>query len=343
MSLLPLYLFDKAFAATPTATIVIADELLTSGETSLVTITFSEAVTGFDLADMTTGSGTLNGLTTSDNITYTAILTPPVSNFSGPFHISLDHSGIIAGGNVGSGTTVSSNYYYVDTVMPIVTSVSVPANGTYGAGEDLNFTVNMDEIVFVTGTPSIPLIVGTTTVYATYVSGSGTNALQFRYTVQTGQSDSNGITIGALSLNGGSIRDEAGNNAVLTLNSVGSTAGVLVDAIAPTITGVSPASGPASGGTTVTLTGTNLTGTTGVTFGGRAATAYTVNSATQITATAPSGTAGAVDIVVTTPGGTATLTGGYTYFMAAPTITGVSPTSGPASGGTTVTLTGTNL
>ncbi|WP_111619789.1 IPT/TIG domain-containing protein [Paenibacillus pabuli] len=339
--MLPLYLFDKAFAATPTATIVVADELLTSP--SLVTITFSEAVTGFDLADLTTGSGILSGLTTSNYITYTATLTPPLSNRSGPFNISLNHSGVIAGGNVGSGTTVS-NPYYVDTVMPIVTSVSVPANGTYKAGEDLIFIVNMDEIVVVTGIPTIPLIVGTTTVYANYVSGSGTNALQFRYTVQTGQSDSNGITIGALSLNGGLIRDEAGNDAVLTLNSVGSTAGVLVDAIAPTITSVSPTSGPTTGGTTVTLNGTNLNGATAVKFGATAATSYTVNSATQITATAPAGSAGTVDVTVTTPGGTSTTSAAdqYTY-IAAPTITSVSPTWGPTSGGTTVTLTGTNL
>ncbi|WP_219993581.1 S-layer homology domain-containing protein [Paenibacillus pabuli] len=343
LSLLPLYLFDKAFAATPTATIVVADELLTSGETSMVTITFSEAVTGFDLADLATGSGILSGLTTSDNITYRATLTPPLSNRSGPFNISLNHSGIIAGGNVGSGTTVS-NPYYVDTVMPIVTSVSVPANGTYGAGEDLSFTVNMNEIVVVAGIPTIPLIVGTTTVYANYVSGSGTNALQFRYTVQTGQSDSNGITIGALSLNGGSIRDEAGNDAVLTLNSVGSTAGVLVDAISPMILSISPTSGPTTGGTTVTLTGTNLTDATAVKFGATEATSYTVNSATQITATAPAGSAGTVDVTVTTPGGTSTTSAAdqYTY-IAMPTITSMSPTSGPTTGGTTVTLTGTNL
>ena len=343
LSLLPLYLFDKAFAAAPTATIVVADELLTSGETSMVTITFSEAVTGFDLADLAIGSGILSGLTTSDNITYTATLTPPLSNRSGPFNISLNHSGVIAGGNVGSGTTVS-NHYYVDTVMPIVTSVSVPTNGTYGAGEDLSFTVNMNEIVVVTGIPTIPLIVGTTTVYANYVSGSGTNALQFRYTVQTGQSDSNGITIGALSLNGGSIRDEAGNDAVLTLNSVGSTAGVLVDAISPTITSVSPTSGPTIGGTAVTLTGTNLTDATAVKFGSTAAMSYIVNSATQITAIAPAGSAGTVDVTVTTPGGTSTTSAAdqYTYH-AAPTITSISPTSGPTTGGTAVTLTGTNL
>ncbi|OAX49890.1 Endo-1,4-beta-xylanase A [Paenibacillus sp. AD87] len=346
LSLLPLYLFEKAFAATPTAVIFVADDHLASGETSLVRITFSEAVTGFDLADLTIGSGTLGGLLTNyDNINYTATLTPPLSNFSGPFHISLDHSGVTAAGVAGNGTTISNNYF-VDTVGPSVTSVDVPANGTYGAGEDLNFTVNMDEVVFVTDTPTISIVVGTTTVYATYAGGSGSNALRFRYTVQTGLSDSNGITIGALSLNGGSIMDEAGNAAALMFNNVGSTANVLVNAIAPTITSMSPTSGPTSGGTIVTLTGTNLTDATAVKFGATAAASYTVNSATSITATAPAGSVGTVDVTVTTSGGTSATSAvdQYTYMaMAAPTIVGLSPISGPTSGGTTVTLTGTNL
>ncbi|WP_231952599.1 IPT/TIG domain-containing protein [Paenibacillus sp. AD87] len=344
--MLPLYLFEKAFAATPTAVIFVADDHLASGETSLVRITFSEAVTGFDLADLTIGSGTLGGLLTNyDNINYTATLTPPLSNFSGPFHISLDHSGVTAAGVAGNGTTISNNYF-VDTVGPSVTSVDVPANGTYGAGEDLNFTVNMDEVVFVTDTPTISIVVGTTTVYATYAGGSGSNALRFRYTVQTGLSDSNGITIGALSLNGGSIMDEAGNAAALMFNNVGSTANVLVNAIAPTITSMSPTSGPTSGGTIVTLTGTNLTDATAVKFGATAAASYTVNSATSITATAPAGSVGTVDVTVTTSGGTSATSAvdQYTYMaMAAPTIVGLSPISGPTSGGTTVTLTGTNL
>ena len=69
---------------------------------------------------------------------------------------------------------------------------------------------------------------------------------------------------------------------------------------APTVSGVTPASGPATGGTEVTITGTNFTGATGVAFGGTAA-GLTVVSATQITANEPAGTAGqAVNITVTT-------------------------------------------
>ena len=74
------------------------------------------------------------------------------------------------------------------------------------------------------------------------------------------------------------------------------------------VTGVSPASGPPSGGTTVTITGTGLAGATGVTFGAHPATNVVVVSATEVTATSPPGT-GTVDISVTTPGGTTVVSG----------------------------------
>ncbi|WP_158077137.1 hypothetical protein, partial [Cognaticolwellia aestuarii] len=74
---------------------------------------------------------------------------------------------------------------------------------------------------------------------ATYLSGTGSSALLFRYTVQAGDNDSDGIAIGSLSANGGTLRDAASNDATLTLNSVGATTSVLVDAAAPTISSVS--------------------------------------------------------------------------------------------------------
>lgn len=82
---------------------------------------------------------------------------------------------------------------------------------------------------------------------------------------------------------------------------------------APTVESVSPAAGVAAGGTSVTITGRDLTGATAVTFGGVAATSFTVDSMMQITAEAPAGTVGATDVAVTAPGGTATLPGGFTY------------------------------
>ena len=104
----------------------------------------------------------------------------------------------------------------------------MPNNGTYLPGNYLDFTVNFHENVLVTGTPYISLMIGTTVRHAMYVSGHGTSALVFRYTVQAGDSDSNGIAVGPLDLDGGTIKDASGNNAVLTLNSIGSTAYILV-------------------------------------------------------------------------------------------------------------------
>ncbi|WP_347450789.1 Ig-like domain-containing protein [Acetoanaerobium noterae] len=141
--------------------------------------------------------------------------------------------------SVGATTSV-----LVDAIAPTVTSVSVPSNATYIAGQNLDFTVNFSENVTVNtagGTPYIPITLNTGgPVNAAYQSGSGTSALVFRYTVQSGNYDADGITVGAsITANGGTLKDATGNNATLTLNSVGATTSVLVDAIAPTVTSVS--------------------------------------------------------------------------------------------------------
>jgi hypothetical protein len=110
----------------------------------------------------------------------------------------------------------------------------------------------------------------------------------------------------------------------------------------PTLTTISPTSGPVVGGTFVTITGTNfVNGSTTVTFGGTAATGVTVVNATTITATSPAHAAGAVNVVVTTPGGNDSVV--FTYQTPAPTITSISPNTGPTTGGTVVTITGANL
>ena len=111
----------------------------------------------------------------------------------------------------------------------------------------------------------------------------------------------------------------------------------------PTLSSVSPASGPAAGGTSLTLTGTQfVTGAT-VSVGGTSATNVNVASSTSITATAPAHAAGSVSVVVTNPDGqSATQGNAYTY-VSSPTLSSVSPTSGPIAGGTSLTLTGTQF
>lgn len=106
---------------------------------------------------------------------------------------------------------------------------------------------------------------------------------------------------------------------------------------APTVSSVAPAQGPAAGGTQVVITGTGLGTATAVAFGDTAAASFTVDSATQITAVSPARAAGAVDVSVTTSGGTATLAGAFTFEAAAvpattPAAVAVADASTPSTG-----------
>lgn len=109
---------------------------------------------------------------------------------------------------------------------------------------------------------------------------------------------------------------------------------------APFKQSLSPAAGSTAGGETVTITGTGLSTATNVAFGANNATPAVVSDG-RITVAAPAGSAGSVGVTVTTAGGT---NNGLTYtYIADPTLTSLTPDSGPTSGGTSVTLTGTNL
>jgi len=98
--------------ARPTATIVVATPALVTGGTSVVTITFSEAVTGFTTADMTADNGTLSGLSSSDGgVIWTATLTPAAGVSAATNHIELDLTGVVnSSANPGTGAAISNNY-----------------------------------------------------------------------------------------------------------------------------------------------------------------------------------------------------------------------------------------
>ena len=112
----------------------------------------------------------------------------------------------------------------------------------------------------------------------------------------------------------------------------------------PAVTAISPSSGSSSGGTSVTITGTGFTGATAVDFGSAPAQSFTLDSATQITATSPAEAAGTTDVNVTTPGGTSSSgTSDRFSFLLTPEIQGISPVGGALAGGTQVIITGSNL
>jgi streptogramin lyase len=114
-------------------------------------------------------------------------------------------------------------------------------------------------------------------------------------------------------------------------------------ALPPTVTKLTGNKGPAGGGTTVTITGSHLTGATAVRFASSNAASFTVNSPTSITAVSPAGTTGTVDVTVTTRGGTSAATSKDHFKYANPTVTSVSPNSGSKGAGTPVTVTGSGF
>lgn len=108
---------------------------------------------------------------------------------------------------------------------------------------------------------------------------------------------------------------------------------------APTVTSISPSSGPTTGATSVAITGTNFAGTTAVKFGATNASSFTVNSATSITAISPAGTPGTVDVTVTNFNGTSPTNAFDRYtFVAAPVANAVSTTVAHGSTSNPVTL-----
>ena len=120
-------------------------------------------------------------------------------------------------------------------VAPTITNVTGAADGWYRAGQNLDFTVSFSENVMVSGTPTIRLTIGLSSRSASYLSGSGSSSLIFRYTVQAGDNDGDGIASASpVALNGGTIQDAAGNGATLTFIPP-ITTGVLVDTIAPAL------------------------------------------------------------------------------------------------------------
>ncbi|MDT9675722.1 DUF4347 domain-containing protein [Pseudomonas sp. JV414] len=194
----------------PTATIVVADAALAVGQTSVVTITFSEAVTGFTTADLTVSNGTLSNLSTSDNITYTATLTPTASVTDSTNLITLDNTGVIDGaGNTGAGTTDSNNYA-IDSQRP--TATIVLSDTTLKPGETALVTITFSEAV--TGFDNSDLSIANGTLSAVSSSDGGITWTG-TFTPTIGITDASNI----ITLVNTGVTDVAGNTGAGTTNS----------------------------------------------------------------------------------------------------------------------------
>ena len=174
------------------------------------------------MANYISGSGT-----TVLNFRYTVVVgdSEAVGIAAGD-NISLNGGTIKdAAGNAADLTFTQEPFAITLNVAPSILTVEATEDGTdLDTGAFVHIIVTMDEAAVVTGTPRIPMFEddGTTPLagnsgFANYLSGSGTDTLTFRYTVVSGDAEAVGIAAGDdIALNGGTIKDAAGNNAVLT-------------------------------------------------------------------------------------------------------------------------------
>ena len=142
-----------------------------------------------------------------------------------------------------------------DTTPPAVSKLEISSDPgtdrTYAAEDDIQVTVTFSETVEVTGRPRLSLELGGGTRTATYGGGTGTAALVFGYEVVDGESDTDGVGVEADSLTGGTIRDEARNDAELDHDGLAADAGHKVDGVKPEL---AASGGAVVNGTTLTLT-----------------------------------------------------------------------------------------
>jgi len=225
---------------------------LNAGDVVSVTVTLDDVtvVTGNPVVALTIGSATANAIYVSGTgsasllFQYTVLTNDVDSN-----GISIAANALsLSSGSIddarGNAATLTHNAvtdnstYMVDTAAPSVSSVAFTSAigaeaNTLGTGDTLDITITMSEATTVTGTPQLALVVGSGAGAASYLSGSGTTSLVFRYTAVLGDADTDGVSIVAdqLTLNSGTMADAAGNTAALSHSAVAADSNYMVSAI----------------------------------------------------------------------------------------------------------------
>ncbi len=242
--------------STTTAATALYNFSYTSGTTPYIPLTLDNNVVV--RANCISGSGTITS-TQTKTFRYTVV--------SG----NVDADGIVIGNielngstiNYGSGATQAGQTVtfastpvvkIVNAVIPSISSVTTTSS-TYGIGQSVKFKVKYSEAVSVTGTPSLPIVIGSTTQQATYESGSGSTDLTFGYTVASGDEDVDGVTLGAeISLNSGTIKNTSNIDAATGIM-VGITGTAkIANVVMPYVTSVTyPANGTYGLGSTLDI------------------------------------------------------------------------------------------
>ncbi len=334
-----------------TFNVTILDDLLVEGnETFFVTLSnpIGTSITGSNPATVTIVDNDGSSL-----VPVVSSVSPSFGPVTGGTYVTITGANFIPAGttvffgataatpttNTGSIITVFSPVHVAGTVDITVQTI----NGTSATSIFDQFTYGSTGLAVTNVSPNggpptggtVVAITGSGFTGATSVTFGGTAALSFFVVTD------NSITATAPPHALGTVDVIVGNGSAFSPNTLADN---YTYTLGPTITSITPTTGPSSGGTIVTITGTGFTGSPiTVAFGGINAPTFGVTTSTSITVVSPAGSAGVVDVTVTTPGGTSptSVADQFTYTGASlPVVTVVSPSSGPAAGGTLVTITG---
>jgi ELWxxDGT repeat protein len=334
----------------------VAANFIVNSDTSISATVPPQSITGSEHVQVITPSGG-SVLSGADLFMYSAAAQPTLTSLSPTSGSSLGGDLINLIGTGFSGATAVS-FGGVNATFEIQSdtwiTATVPAQGAGSQGVTVTSTGGTSNSISFTyvGVPT-PAITGLTATSGSTVGGDTVIILG------SGFSSTTGVTFGSEAADFAVLSDNAiqtttpesaAGSVTLTVTTLSGTATssfTFNTPPTPTVTGRSPTSGGSGGGTGVIVTGTGFTTTAGVSFGGVAATAFVVNSDTQLTVLSPPANAVAtVDITVTTAGGTSSTSAAdqFTYVAAAtPAVSGINPTSGPTAGGNTVIIQGTAL
>jgi IPT/TIG domain len=311
---------------------------------------------------MVTTPGGSSAISTADHFTYTypipvvTGITPNSGPKSGGTSLSITGSGFTGATSVTIDGVSVSNLALENDSFIIASTPALPA-GTYDvlvttpggisapSSADRFTALSISASVVVSSvTPNSGPTSGGIAVTVTGTGFTGATAVNFN-----GVPGINMVVASDSRIVVYSPAESAGSGDVQVVTPLGTNAFVSADqftyvANLPTVSTISPAIGPSSGGTSVTITGTNFSAATHVLFGTVPATNFAVVSSTKITATTPAGVAGVVGVFVTTSVGTSGFTEGDGFaYWAQPSVSSVSPNSGPTTGGTSITITGKNF
>jgi hypothetical protein len=358
-----------------TATFGTTTATISCSSSTSCTVTSPSGPAGTVDITLTTSAGT-SATSTADQFSYDPVpavtsVSPAAGSLTGSTAVTVSGTGFVVGNTTASfGTTAAA--------ISCSSTTSCTATAPAGSAGTVDITVSTPGGTSVTSTADrfsydpVPTVTGVSPSTGSVAGGTVVTVTGAGFVV--------GSTTASFGLVAGTALDCTSNTSCaatspaaiagavdITLTTPGgtsatSTADQFSYNPAPTVTGVNPNAGGTAGGTVVAITGTGfVTGSTTASFGGTAATAVSCTSSTSCTATSPAAAAGEVHITLTTPDGTSatTFADAFTYDAPPPspppapassaaahdlpTITAISPGTGPASGGTVITITGTNF